>query len=259
MAVSQCFKDSDPLKPQPDKVVEIVQTTQAGPLGKYYDKIVVLDIEFTNEEDLEKNWNPMRKWCRLEPGAMHKLIWYVREVKRKLPDYKVGLWSTIPSPHTRFIYNKNPDMRLRWWQWCRDLTPLGKTVDFTSPHFYWILQESHAEFYTHAQRESAIAQVCAASHDLYGKPCYPWIWPECYWAFQKDPWPDTEERRLARQMTREDMQNTIGACLKHGDGFMLWSQPLRSAAQAGGGFNKNPTPFRFNDPWVQVLMGDICG
>ncbi len=250
----QCFKDNDPLQPTPQNVIDTVLRTAAGPIGKYYIKYVLLNIEFVSE-NLERNWDPMvvresdgAYVFRVEPGAMHKLESFVLEVKAGLPDYKVGLWNHLPSWRAHMVFNGTVELRDKWWNFNEALASLDKTVDFTCPHFYWVLDRDDPQFYTHAQRRRIIQLSCFISHEIYKVPCYPCIWPECYRAFQEDPWPDSEDRRKARQWTLADAQNTVGACLKWGDGALFYSQKLRSAPPKGH------TRFHFEDEWVPVFV-----
>jgi hypothetical protein len=255
-----CFQGGDFSKPQPDEVVKHVQGTAAGSLGDYYADVVILNIEHSDFENLSLNWNPMRErgpngewWYCVERNAMAKLRWFVWEVKLGLgASYKVGLWNHLPSWRMHLLFKGAVATRDRWWNYAESVAPLGEVVDFTVPHFYWVLDPGDPAYFTLEERRRGIQLSCMASHEIYGKPCYPCVWPECYRAFQEDPWPDTEERQRARQWSIWVAEVTLGAVRKYGDGMVLWSQPLQSAP---GGAQDRFTPFRFDYPWWKVLWG----
>lgn len=249
----QCFEANDPRKPQPDEVIKRVKDLEDR-FGQHYAKVVILDIEFTSP-DLDFNWDPMvtreetGEWTfRLEPGAMHKRISYVGRIKRGLPDYKVGFWGFVPSSRCHMLFNSTIATRDKWWAYNHALKPLGRAVDFTAPSFYWQLDPSEQGCFTLNQRARGIQLAAMVSHELYGKPCYPFIWPECVGKFRTDPWPDSTERQLARQMTAAEIANTVDACLEYGDGLVLWSQGLQSAPDG------EATPFRWDYPWIPKLI-----
>jgi hypothetical protein len=209
----------------PDTIDTLFLTQYAQKLP--YSKIpYILDIEA---------WNVRPNVSDYEANLyIDKYILVIKTLKEARPDLKFGYYGTLP---TRDYVSQDPARGMKYQKWYHSnerLKRLAEYVDVICPDLYTHFND------VKTWKQYATAAILEARR--YGKPVYPFIWPEYHDANQQlkgtyiDPQFWEQQLLLLNQMA---------------DGTIVWG---------GRDFTVKPTLSRIwneNDPWWAVTKSFI--
>lgn len=139
-------------------------------------------------------------------ATVAKLIRVIRAAKRARPDLKFGFYSLLPSRNFWAATADPASQRHKQWlKRNRRLKPLANEVDLIFPSLY--------AFYPDQKSWALFAQRTLQEARRYGKPVYPFLWPQYHGLDKKKNNPWVEEPYWASQLQ---------TCLQGADGLVLW-------------------------------------
>jgi hypothetical protein len=167
--------------------------------------------------DIE-NWPVIRAPDAVVNDSISKLIRVAEIARRTAPDRKFGFYGLLPQD-VYWAVALNDSKSLAAWRRSNELTvSLAGHVDFVLPSLYTFYEDP--EGWKRAAREVLVAAR------RYGKPVYPFIWPEYH---------DGNPKLAGKPLPRDYWRMQLELCREYADGVVVW-----------GGFKK---PWDKNAPW----------
>lgn len=204
--------------------------------------------------------------------ALGRWVRLIREMKARFKGEgkRWAIWSGVPYAAPWHFWSHGIRWRDYCWRVSRDMAPLGRVLDFTTPHVY-LCSEKHRMHLTVEQACEYIRQLVATSRTFYDTPCLPCLWHQKYDVWQEqghDNEFDSRELQLARQWEGDYFKPQIEQCVEL-DGVGFWDQafyrpPSKSAASStpdyvADGIHDRPT--NLAEPgevaeWEKITRGE---
>lgn len=176
--------------PNIDKIASVARMLKPG-------SIACIDIECWPVNDPKPD---------VARASIEKYLIVARIFKKEAPSVRIGFYSVLPvRDHVR-ANGKKESTGFRQWQAENDtLKPLAEIVDYIFPSLYTL---SASPQYWRVFAEANIAEA-----RRYGKPVYPFLWPEYHPGIGK----------LSGQYIPKDFwELELEMCYRNADGLVVW-------------------------------------
>jgi hypothetical protein len=136
---------------------------------------------------------------------IQKLVRTAEIARQFAPEMKFGFYDTAPrSTYWSVILNKKDELA-QWWSVNRRSAVIAAKVDYLFPSLYTFYDDPSG------WELAALANLKEARQ--YGKPVYPFLWPEFH---------DSNVKLAGTQVPREFWRRQLELCRQHADGLVLW-------------------------------------
>jgi hypothetical protein len=134
-----------------------------------------------------------------------KLVRTAEIARQVAPDMKFGFYGVAPrSPYWSVLLNKKDELE-ELWSTNRRSAVIAARVDYLFPSLY--------TFYDDPSGWELAALATLKEARQYGKPVYPFLWPEFH---------DSNVKLVGTQIPREFWRRQLELCRQHADGLVLW-------------------------------------
>jgi hypothetical protein len=136
---------------------------------------------------------------------IHKLARTADIARESAPDMKFGFYGVAPrSAYWAVVLNK-ADALEEWWSVDRRSAVIAAKADYLFPSLY--------TFYDDPSGWELAALATLKEARQYGKPVYPFLWPEFH---------DSNVKLRGTQIPREFWRRQLELCKQRADGLVLW-------------------------------------
>jgi hypothetical protein len=136
---------------------------------------------------------------------IRKLVRTAEIARQSAPDMKFGFYDMAPrSTYWAVVLNKS-DALAQWWSINRRSAVIAAKVDYLFPSLY--------TFYDDPSGWELAALATLKEARQYGKPVYPFLWPEFH---------DSNVKLAGTQVPRDFWRRQLEVCRQHADGLVLW-------------------------------------
>lgn len=162
-----------------------------------YSGLVYLDIE---------SWPICNEPPAVRRANIAKFLRAIQLVREEGPGLRVGLYSVVPAAeYAAFV--RNDSARLTAWNACNVLLePIAAKVDFIMPSVY--------AYYDDADAWEVYATALIRGARRYGKPVYPFLWPEYH---------ESNERLRHTSLPGPYWKRQLQVVRREADGVVLWN------------------------------------
>jgi hypothetical protein len=125
--------------------------------------------------------------------------------RQTAPEMKFGFYGVAPrSPYWSVLLNKKDELE-ELWTTNRRSAIIASRVDYLFPSLY--------TFYDDPSGWELVALATLKEARQYGKPVYPFLWPEFH---------DSNVKLVGTQIPPEFWRRQLELCRQHADGLVLW-------------------------------------